>query len=310
MGLLRALVPPYAHQHKNKDHGHDKREQSQQLVHPEEQGELTRLIGFLTATSSEDWALILDVCERATASDSNAKEAIRALCREFKYGQPQAQLGAGKLWAIMLRNSSDTFVGRSTSPRFLATLEELLLGDRTDPAVRERVLGVLATATYASRSKKDTGLRDLWKKVKLDDMPDEGMSFDHDDGMFKWPLLTSQRSHVGSRLYEEPQLHPNLLHTVTGQRQQQPTQTNQNQPSDSRHGKTGNLPPKEDGDATKERSKNSLSSIDDSLRPSRYRQERETSDARYTLPLSSDNSHLEHEEGEVQEEEDLLPYSD
>ena len=53
--------------------------------------------GFLTATASEDWALVLDVCERASASEANAKEAIRALRREFKYGQPQAQLSAARV---------------------------------------------------------------------------------------------------------------------------------------------------------------------------------------------------------------------
>ncbi|KAL0578808.1 hypothetical protein V5O48_003174, partial [Marasmius crinis-equi] len=59
-------------------HGQKERERSQswQLVqhNNEEGGELTRSIGFLTATASEDWALVLDVCERASASDANAKE--------------------------------------------------------------------------------------------------------------------------------------------------------------------------------------------------------------------------------------------
>ncbi|KAG5636542.1 hypothetical protein DXG03_004713, partial [Asterophora parasitica] len=37
--------------------------------------ELTRMIGYLTATASEDWTLVLEVCERASANESNAKEA-------------------------------------------------------------------------------------------------------------------------------------------------------------------------------------------------------------------------------------------
>jgi hypothetical protein len=40
----------------------------------------------LTATENEDWALILEVCERASASEANAKEAIKALRWEFKWG--------------------------------------------------------------------------------------------------------------------------------------------------------------------------------------------------------------------------------
>ncbi|KAJ8083247.1 hypothetical protein PM082_009119 [Marasmius tenuissimus] len=159
---------------KDKDYGQRERSQSWQLVHPEEQGgQLTRLIGFLTATSSENWALVLDVCARASASDSNAKEVIRALCREFKYGAPQAQLSAARLWAIILRNSTDTFIGQSTSRKFLETLEELLVSSTTNAVVKERVLDVLAAATYASGSNKDTEFRGLWKKVKPHDKPDE-----------------------------------------------------------------------------------------------------------------------------------------
>lgn len=41
-------------------------------------------LGYLTATSSEDWSIVLEVCERASASEANAKEAARALRREFK----------------------------------------------------------------------------------------------------------------------------------------------------------------------------------------------------------------------------------
>ncbi|KAF9256314.1 kinase-like protein [Marasmius fiardii PR-910] len=125
-----------------------------QLIRREEQGELTKLIGFLTATASEDWALVLDVCERASANEANAKEAVRALMVEFKHGQPPAQLSAARLWAMMLRNSSEIFIERSTSRRFLDTLEDLLLSPKTSPVVRERVLEVLAAAAYASGSKR------------------------------------------------------------------------------------------------------------------------------------------------------------
>ncbi|KAL0061686.1 hypothetical protein AAF712_011494 [Marasmius tenuissimus] len=247
---------------KDKDHGHSQRERSQswQLVHPEEQGgELTKLIGFLTATSSEDWVLVLDVCERASASDSNAKEAVRALRREFKYGAPQAQLSAARLWAIMLRNSTDTFIGQSTSRKFLETLEELLLSSRTNPVVKERVLDVLAAAAYASGSKKDTGFRGLWKKVKPHDRPEEGMPFDTDDAMFNPPTGGDRRSYSESLPYPQPQLHPNHHHTGQQQQydhqQQQHTQQNQNQPPNSQPGKTGDLLPKANGDAAKERTK-------------------------------------------------------
>ena len=43
------------------------------------------LTGYLTATAAEDWALLMDVCDRASASEANAKAAVRALRSEFKY---------------------------------------------------------------------------------------------------------------------------------------------------------------------------------------------------------------------------------
>ncbi|KAJ7724674.1 hypothetical protein B0H14DRAFT_3003639 [Mycena olivaceomarginata] len=159
----------------------------------DEENELTRKIGFLTTTASEDWTLVLDVCDHASATDANAKEAVRALRREFKYGEPANQLAAARLWVIMLRNSSNTFIAQSTSRKFLDTLEDLLTSSRTSPVVRDRAMDVLAAAAYASGPKKDAGFRGLWLRVKPDDKPEEGMPFDTEDAMFNPPLIMSGR---------------------------------------------------------------------------------------------------------------------
>jgi hypothetical protein len=55
-----------------------------------------------------------------------------------------------QLWAIMLRNSTETFISQSTSRKFLDTLEDLLSSSKTSPVVRERLLEVVAAAAYAS----------------------------------------------------------------------------------------------------------------------------------------------------------------
>lgn len=55
-----------------------------------------------------------------------------------------------QLWAIMLRNSSDTFISQSTTRKFLDTLEDLLSSSKTSPVVRERLLEVVAAAAFAS----------------------------------------------------------------------------------------------------------------------------------------------------------------
>ena len=43
------------------------------------------LAGYLTATAAEDWTLLMEVCDQASASEANAKAAVRALRSEFKY---------------------------------------------------------------------------------------------------------------------------------------------------------------------------------------------------------------------------------
>ncbi|KAK1227558.1 hypothetical protein PQX77_009468 [Marasmius sp. AFHP31] len=130
---------------------------NKEINHNDGQGELTRLTGFLTATASEEWALILDAYERASTSEANAKEAILALRRQFKYGQPQAQLSAARC---------------------------------------------------------------LWKKVKPDDKPEEGMPMDMDNAMFNPPIHKGggQWSHAQPQLYQQPQTNLNRHHA--GEQQQ------------------------------------------------------------------------------------------
>ncbi|KAF8172844.1 hypothetical protein K438DRAFT_176726 [Mycena galopus ATCC 62051] len=150
----------------------------------------SRTVAGRTATlhaRSEVWTLVLDICDYASSTEENAKEAVRALRREFKYGEPAAQLAAARLWGIMLCNSSATFTSQSTSRKFLEVLENLLTSSSTAPALRERAMNVLAAAAYASGSKKNTGFRGLWRRVRPPDKPEEGVPFDADGAMFHPP---------------------------------------------------------------------------------------------------------------------------
>lgn len=163
------------------------------------QAELTRMIGFLTATGSENWNLVLEVCERADSSEANAKEAIKALKREFKYAEPPAQLSAARLWAIMLRNSKQMFIHQSSSRKFLDTIEDILESPQAVPVVKERLLTVIAAAAHLSISKNDReGFRSLWKKFKPPGKPDEGIPFDPQDAMFNPPVQGRTPSATGN----------------------------------------------------------------------------------------------------------------
>jgi len=112
---------------------------------------------------------------------------------DFRYGDASQQFSAARvrflpfsgrmrliltmqLWALMLRNSSKSFVQHCAKREFLETLEDVLNSERTSPIVRERLLAVLAAAAYASfkmSSQDISGFGVLWRKVKPAGKPDE-----------------------------------------------------------------------------------------------------------------------------------------
>ncbi|EPQ55785.1 hypothetical protein GLOTRDRAFT_60574 [Gloeophyllum trabeum ATCC 11539] len=215
--------------HKNQDQGH----------------ELTRMIGWLTATGSEDWAYVLDACEKASANEVNAKEAAKALRREFKYAEPPAQLSSARLWAIMLRNCSDVFITQCSSRKFLDTLDEVITSPRTSPVVRERLVDILGAATYMtngkeSKSERD-GFRALWRKVKPADKPDEGVPFDEDDAMFSPP---ASRRHSQFSVLQSPQIDIDVTPVVHSQPQSETVTPKSRKHKSSQKNRV--IPPEED----------------------------------------------------------------
>ncbi|KAG6906991.1 hypothetical protein DXG01_011067 [Tephrocybe rancida] len=129
----------------------------------DEETSITKIITCLTGNPLKDWPwyTVTEVVERVNENENNTKEAMRALQRDFKYGNPMTQLSAAReqlainknvqLWAILLRNTPSLgFITHSTSPKFTATLEDLISSPHTSPVVQERVLDVIAAAAYAN----------------------------------------------------------------------------------------------------------------------------------------------------------------
>ncbi|KAH9016799.1 hypothetical protein EDB84DRAFT_1523346 [Lactarius hengduanensis] len=196
--------------------------------------------GYLTATSSEDWAVVLEVCERASATEANAKEAAKALRREFNAGAHPTYhihpslISSAQLWAIMLRNSSEIFVHQCMKSKFMDTLEDVLTSQRTSPVVRERLLDVLAAAAYASSTtslKNESSFRLLWRKVKPPGKPDEGVPFDPDDAMFNPPSPRRSSAFSPTPGYPPPQTPPPPQPQPQTQTPQQPTRPKREAPN-------------------------------------------------------------------------------
>ncbi|KAG8956940.1 hypothetical protein FRC00_004700 [Tulasnella sp. 408] len=142
----------------------------------------------MTATASEDWTLLMKICEEAS-KEAGAKEAAKALRSEFKYAvapEPLAMLSAARLWAIMLRNTQAPFVQATSTTKFLDVVEDALNNPDTSPVVRDRLLSVLAGAS-SQFGNKFSNFRNSWRKVKPREAPVEGIPFDPKDSMFQPP---------------------------------------------------------------------------------------------------------------------------
>ncbi|KAG2152802.1 hypothetical protein DEU56DRAFT_977193 [Suillus clintonianus] len=186
---------------KEKEREKDKEGRDRLWREEDNPSELTRMIVYLTATSLEDWVLVLEVSDRASATEANAKEAMKALRREFKYAEPKSQLSAARLWAIMLRNASGIFLTQISSRKFIDTVEDVLTSSRTSPVVRKRLMEVLAAAAFITASRPHPspfllndrdhdwdGFCALWIRLKPADKPDVGIPFDIEDAMFSPPI--------------------------------------------------------------------------------------------------------------------------
>ncbi|ODO02955.1 hypothetical protein I350_05798 [Cryptococcus amylolentus CBS 6273] len=139
---------------------------------------------------------IYEVCDRINHSgqgESIAKEAARALRKEFKYGDEMQRRSAGKVWFVLMRNITvKGFKGdpaHATNKKFVQALEPILT---TPPAkatvslsTKKLLTDILADLTYAYGMDKECGgLTDLWKKVKLPQEPEFGRPMPQDHPIY------------------------------------------------------------------------------------------------------------------------------
>ncbi|KAJ7598118.1 hypothetical protein C8J56DRAFT_1020152 [Mycena floridula] len=143
----------------------------------EPDAELIRMITYLISTSCEDWNMVLKLCERCCVSDLNAKTAVETLAIELKQADLSSQLSTAKLWALMLHNSSEAFSSQCMSRKFVDTLKDMLLNQRTPRELRELLMKVLSDAAYTASvgNRRENAFQTLWRKVKAAGEPEEGI---------------------------------------------------------------------------------------------------------------------------------------
>lgn len=72
----------------------------------------------------------------------------------------------------MLRNTKHPFIQQTSSRKFIEAVEDAYNEPETSPVVRDRLLTVIAGASYQFGDKYP-GFRSLWKRVKAPNSPSE-----------------------------------------------------------------------------------------------------------------------------------------
>ncbi|KAG8889013.1 hypothetical protein FRB98_006061 [Tulasnella sp. 332] len=156
------------------------------------QWDLSRTIGYVTATGSEDWTLFLNICERAS-TESGAEEAAKVLRMEFIYARPPPMLNAARLWAVMFRYRRAPFLKQCSSKKFIESVEDCVFSHTTSPVVQERLILIIG-GVAAQHGDQYPAFRALWRKVKNRYAPKDGIPLDPRDTMFSPPARRLPKS--------------------------------------------------------------------------------------------------------------------
>ncbi|WRT65209.1 uncharacterized protein IL334_002152 [Kwoniella shivajii] len=203
---------------------------------------------------------IYDVCDRihrSEGADGIARDAARALRKEFKHGNENERRNAAKVWLYLMRNiSGKGFRQNASSKKFLSSLEPILLAPATKPLVSQStyrlITDILSDLTFSYGQEKGCeGLVEFWKKIKLPQESEIGNPLPIDHPIFSPEAFYGQRPNQG---FTGPPAHslpgsrrpssPSLQNLSSQQNSGLPPPPNRRGPSPSRYGGPGyaNLP--------------------------------------------------------------------
>ncbi|WVQ97500.1 hypothetical protein IAU59_004614 [Kwoniella sp. CBS 9459] len=169
------------------------RKEKETQPQPHHMSDVTTAIHMLCTMQDPPPANIYEVCDRINTSadnDSIAKEAARALRKEFKHGNEGERRNAAKVWLILMRNiQTRGFRQNASSRKFFSSMEPILLASTQKPLVSantHRLLtDILADLTFSYGMEKGCdGLVEMWKRVKLPQEPDFGNPLPADHPIF------------------------------------------------------------------------------------------------------------------------------
>ncbi|XP_045511454.1 signal transducing adapter molecule 1 [Colias croceus] len=91
--------------------------------------------------TSEEWGLILEICDRAGASATNSRDCLRAVMRRLAHPDPHVQVHAATLLDACISNCGKIFHLEVASREFEMEFRRLL--SRAQPAVSQKLMSLL-----------------------------------------------------------------------------------------------------------------------------------------------------------------------
>ncbi|CAE6525728.1 unnamed protein product [Rhizoctonia solani] len=166
-----------------------------------------RLVDYVIHNNMEDWAVVIEICNKLGQNDEATQESFRVLVDNIRSSFPTVQLLAAKLWIIMIYRCKSYFADHLPRQLLLETIEDVALSSHTPPVVRDRLVEVVGASVFLLKGAQTFKFyQSTWMKLRQQlnlTYPAEGLAITADD-----PILSPGSSGARNRLSQTPPSEP------------------------------------------------------------------------------------------------------
>ncbi|KAF8727742.1 Protein tyrosine kinase, partial [Rhizoctonia solani] len=129
--------------------------------------EMSRLAEYAIHTNIEDWAVVVELCNKLGIDPQETEESFKVLINDIRSTLPSVQLSAAKLWMIMIYRCRPYFASHIPEQELLGVIEEVALSSRTSPVVRDRLVEVMGASVFLLKDAETLGpYQSTWMKLR------------------------------------------------------------------------------------------------------------------------------------------------